>query len=658
MKRFFAVVLLCCSCIFSASGQYLFHENFEVPDSVITNGTNGGWAPNQRLQTSGLTCDSGQVSQPGGTISLTTIPFSTIGSTALILYFNHICKTDFFDKAVVEVSPDSGSTWIPLCQQYLGTGLIASQNCNFSESNYAAWMPGITFAVPENSWWRQEVFDVTGLLLNCTNAMVRFTLTDMNGNGGSARAGWFIDDLFVSTNPLAHVTGTLYYDANSNAMQDPGELGIPNKPVFDNLTGTSGISNSNGTYSIPFFDTVNVNYSIVPPSITNFTTTPSNYNGSILTAGQIDSLRDFAVQPASIVNDLCINISSTAPVRSGMSTGYAIQVSNVGTTVLSPTVTFYPDANQSYIIANPIPSQISTDSLVWVLPPLLPLQNIQITVSMLVAQGLPIGTFVTASAVVKPIAGDANPQCNLDVQESQVTGSFDPNDISVNRDSVFTFELADPPYLEYLIRFQNTGNDTAFHVQVLNEIPSELNFSTFELMGTSHPVELDYHSNLRLMIFDFESILLADSNMNEPASHGYIWYRIKTNSNLTTGDSIESAADIYFDYNDPVATNSAVTEIVLPTGTEAGPVAVPMGVTIYPNPSGGEVNLLIEGMKGEQLEVEVYNVMGKRVAVWFVGMVTSEKFQMNNNLSGLPDGMYIIRLHSEKGSVQNRVIKM
>jgi hypothetical protein len=659
MKHLIPFIILNLSFIIPVKGQLLFHENFEVPDSVITTGTNGGWASNQRLQTSGSTCDSGQITLAGGSIELYTEPFSTVGANNVFLFFNHICKTDFFDVAKVEVSPDSGITWILLCQQYMGSGLLISQGCKFSESNYAAWMPGLVFAVPDNTWWKQESFDLTGSLFNCPNAIIRFTLTDMNGNGGSGRAGWFIDDLSVMSNSgLGHVTGVPYVDVNSNAVRDVGEPGIQFKPVFENLTGNVVNSGSNGYYSIPFFDTVNVNYDISTAALTNFTVTPTNYLGSITASGQVDSLRDFAFQPISIVNDLCVSINSTLPVRSGMHTGYSIQVSNVGTTVLSPTLTYYPDASLSYVLASPLPSLISVDSLVWVFPPLLPLQNIQIQLTMLVAQGLPIGTFVSASAVVYPVAGDANPQCNVDIQESQVIGSFDPNDISVNTDTLFTFELASPPYLDYLIRFQNTGNDTAFHVQVLNEIPGELNFATFELMGTSHPVELDYHSHIRLMIFDFESILLADSNVNEPESHGYIWYRIKPNSSLMAGDSIGNSASIYFDFNDPVLTNTVLTEIVLPTGLETAAAVGAAAVQLFPNPSGGDVNLVIEGMKNEIVEIEVFDVMGKQVITLSERLVANDRMQVTIDLTALPKGTYIIRTSSKNTSLHRRFIKM
>ena len=62
-------------------------------------------------------------------------------------------------------------------------------------------------------------------------------------------------------------------------------------------------------------------------------------------------------------------------------------------------------------------------------------------------------------------------QCNA------VRTSFDPNDISAVAAGVgaqhFILKNSD---LEYKIRFQNTGNDTAFVVRLVNQLPNELQF--------------------------------------------------------------------------------------------------------------------------------------------------------------------------------------
>jgi hypothetical protein len=165
------------------------------------------------------------------------------------------------------------------------------------------------------------------------------------------------------------------------------------------------------------------------------------------------------------------------------------------------------------------------------------------------------------------------------------TGSFDPNDILVNEDTLTTTQLSNAPWLEYIIRFQNTGNDTAFTVKILNPIDTnKLNLSTFEFTNASHPVNLNWINYQRNMEFKFENILLPDSNTNEPLSHGFVRYRIQPKTTLTAGDSITNFAAIYFDFNEPVITNTAKTIIILPTGI-ASATPTQGKLHVFPNPA-------------------------------------------------------------------------
>ncbi|MBL0050524.1 MAG: hypothetical protein IPP29_02870 [Bacteroidetes bacterium] len=134
----------------------------------------------------------------------------------------------------------------------------------------------------------------------------------------------------------------------------------------------------------------------------------------------------------------------------------------------------------------------------------------------------------------------------------------------MSRDSLGIMELNPvPPILDYVIYFQNTGNDTAFNVKVENIIPPQLDLGSFEYLSSSSPVNISLNSQSRLASFEFPNIQLPDSNIDEPGSHGYIRYRIQPLKTLQVNDSISSYAAIYFDFNAPVITNTAHTIIGL-----------------------------------------------------------------------------------------------
>jgi hypothetical protein len=115
--------------------------------------------------------------------------------------------------------------------------------------------------------------------------------------------------------------------------------------------------------------------------------------------------------------------------------------------------------------------------------------------------------------------------------------------------------------LEYTIRFQNTGTAEAIFVRVLDTLSQVFDMTSFELIATSHPCEVTFHDNHSIDWF-FDNIMLPDSFSNEPESHGFIQFRIRTHA-LSEPSIIENAAGIYFDFNEPVMTPPAITQVVI-----------------------------------------------------------------------------------------------
>src|SRR6187401_994937 len=131
MKTLSTILILVCLSITTYS-QNLFHEDFEIPDSVVSSGSIG-FAQCTRIAAGGNACDSSSYGV-GDTCYLTTIPFSTLGHSTVILSFDQICKIEFFDAGTVQVSNDNGLTWTQLsAAQYLGNSNFPSQGNKFTE---------------------------------------------------------------------------------------------------------------------------------------------------------------------------------------------------------------------------------------------------------------------------------------------------------------------------------------------------------------------------------------------------------------------------------------------------------------------------------------------------------------------------------------------
>lgn len=226
-------------------------------------------------------------------------------------------------------------------------------------------------------------------------------------------------------------------------------------------------------------------------------------------------------------------------------------------------------------------------------------------------------------------------------------GSFDPND-----KQGFPVGLSNKGYidktqsLEYLIRFQNTGTDTAFTVVVRDTLSPWLDPATLRLGSSSHPCELQISGEGNLS-FRFDQIMLPDSNINEAASHGFVTFTISQRPGNANGTEILNQANIFFDFNEPVETNSThhtvgIPEVVGTKETEAEQV-----VKLAPNPFRKELAIQLDSIaNGREYSLRLFDITGKLVdAVDFSGALFS--YQNDRLLAGF----YLLEIRSKHGEI-------
>ena len=197
------------------------------------------------------------------------------------------------------------------------------------------------------------------------------------------------------------------------------------------------------------------------------------------------------------------------------------------------------------------------------------------------------GGFPFSIGIVTQYAeNDADPYISIDCQQN--IGAFDPNDKIGYPVGRGTANLIDENQeIEYRIRFQNTGTDTAFNVYILDTLSSFLDITSIRIGASSHDYEFDI-LDTNVLRFYFRDIMLPDSNVNEPASNGFVKFRVAQMPDNPIGTEILNSAGIYFDFNEPVITNQTVHRIGQPSiGTCGARFAIKVRITglkVYPNP--------------------------------------------------------------------------
>lgn len=233
---------------FSAYSQatVVYHETFDPADSVTSTGT-PVWASDNTLQVSGTSSYRNQVATSTQSY-LTTDAFSTLGNTFIVIDFDQICKIEYNDFATIEVSNDNGNTWVPLTYtEYLGTAPFQALGNRFASSAYSNWQPGNNTAVPTNSWWHHESFDVSALLPNAAQCKIRFKLNDQNNNGSNNNYGWVLENIIVTASP-SELTPPLIIQLNPIYQNNVFNLGP--FTINDSITDASGIDSANLYYTV------------------------------------------------------------------------------------------------------------------------------------------------------------------------------------------------------------------------------------------------------------------------------------------------------------------------------------------------------------------------------------------------------------------------
>jgi hypothetical protein len=262
------------------------------------------------------------------------------------------------------------------------------------------------------------------------------------------------------------------------------------------------------------------------------------------------------------------------------------------------------------------------------------------------------GTSTNLNIPLQYYNGNTAPWIDTDCQAN--VAAYDPNDKTAQQigyGSQNYIERGTP--LDYKVRFQNTGNDTAFHITILDTISTHLDLSTLQMKTASHNYNWQIVNGHTLRV-DFPNVKLVDSLTNEPLSHGFFRYEIQQKSNLPLETVINNQAAIYFDYNPPIFTNTTLHTI----GENYIPIILSMPQTwveemqvhLYPNPTSGLV--YIEQLSGEELQIKVFDNLGRVV---LQKNSTSKKSTIN--LNSLPQGVYYINIQQDHKLSTHKVVK-
>ncbi len=263
-----------------------------------------------------------------------------------------------------------------------------------------------------------------------------------------------------------------------------------------------------------------------------------------------------------------------------------------------------------------------------------------------------LGEFSTGFVTMLPLAGKTF-SYDIDCQENR--GAYDPNDKQGFPKGVGSEHwLKQNTDIEYLIRFQNTGTDTAFNIVVLDTLSPLLEPESVKPLVASHDYTFE-QLDKNILKFTFANIMLPDSNINEVASHGFIRFKVSQQPDLEDNLLIENQAAIYFDFNEPIFTNTTVHKTGEEPLTPVEAFELASTISASPNPFDHQAIIEMEEQAPPNTTFVLYDLLGREMR-----RMPFEGNRLLFQRGSLVDGIYFYEvqvdgkiIHSDKLSIQS-----
>jgi uncharacterized repeat protein (TIGR01451 family) len=468
--------------------------------------------------------------------------------------------------------------------------------------------------------------------------------------------------------PVLCYEGNVFCDGNGDGIQNFGEMPLVNAPItIDNYQGgsTTAITVYSDTsgyfhYCGAIFGVTDYAQATISSTwlANNGYTMPNNDNVFYIYGDTLASSQPLAI-PVQC-NNTCTDLWTTVTPWHGYyqnqtayiklnwgnygpeATNYSLQLTwPQGVTIQTSSI-----QNPNYVI--------SGNSITWNLGSINPGYTNTDILYFNVPFGLADGTqhlfnsTITANLVSDCYSGNNNGGL------LQILGnSYDPNDKNVYRKTFHANEISgfsesdinfgEVDELEYTVRFQNTGTAPAQNIYILDTLDAELDWSTFELIQSTHEVEVENFGN-GVLRFKYNNIWLPDSSESQELSQGHFVFRIRENPGNPIGSEITNTAYIFFDWNPAIITNTTynINDWIEFVGEENA-----FNAQAFPNPMQNELTLKVGG----QFNYEILDLAGRKL---LQGLGVS---QTTINTESLAKGTYLLSVYVNGSRQIGKIVK-
>lgn len=383
-------------------------------------------------------------------------------------------------------------------------------------------------------------------------------IADIDNDGDvdvlSTRGRWYEN---VTTSAFG-VNGLVYYDTDNDGVFDPSvDYVLPYFPLRLNTGNGKYYTNINGEINPSLGSTEGIySFTIDHEFEEHFapTTTPypvsadlnsSNPTENIELGVESLTIQEVATLDATLVGAKC---NTYGRIHFNIQSFFTTSANATFKVALTPGSTFYQAS---------LPTTVIGDTMYISLEDLDPFEHISFYADIKLPPVEYMGTTMSFVSTLNISNTEESYEVTNEILRI-LTCAYDPNEKElVYKEGIFLEEALNVSLtddVEYIVHFQNTGNDTAQHVVIKDQLSNQFDFNTVKPISGSHPFNF-YIDDLGRISVEFKDINLPDSTTNLLGSMGYIKFKLSLKNTTPKGVYIANKASIYFDENPPIHTS-------------------------------------------------------------------------------------------------------
>ena len=480
-------------------------------------------------------------------------------------------------------------------------------------------------------------YNFTGLTETCYNFCVRRICS----NGTFSY--WSITSIYIPVPPPSYYVKNVvsFIDNNSNGVRDSGDSNFY-FGTFSFEMNNSGVvqysepTNGYKAYHRSATNIADFGCQIMSDYAPFYSLSTSYCNDVPFTSSETLYFPVTVIQP---YDDLSTYIYSNQNPRAGSNYKLTITYRNNGSTPNSGTINFVKDSSVS--IANVSLSGITPNAngFSYQTSTLAPGQGGVIIVTLSIPQipNVTIGDLLNNTVNITSNSGnDALPSNNSFSDIKTILAGYDPNNKTESHGGQIQFdEFTSDDYLYYTINFQNLGNASAIDVRIEDVLDSKIDESTIQMVESSHNYTMERTGGG--LTWRFNNIQLLPAFVSEELSKGFVFFKVKPKPGYAVGDIIPNTAEIYFDSNPAIVTNTFNTEFVQALGTTNFEWN---NFVIFPNPTIENVTISLQNTSEMIDSITITDVLGKTIRN--IKGVSGNQFNMD--VSDVSQGVYFVEI--------------